>query len=177
LPPADTWLRHGWITATQASTIRLGGYYTTLVRPGFRIIALNNNDQYIYNWWIMYSRTDIQGQLQWLHNTLLTSEQANERVHILAHIRSGSGSSLRFWSREYRRIIDRFHMIIGAQFNGHSHRVDHEVFYDSATATHAINLAWNAGSVAAFVGVNPNYIQYFIDRTHYVRKQVKTAFT
>lgn len=31
-------------------TIRQGGYYTLLVRPGFRVIVLNNNVAYVFNW-------------------------------------------------------------------------------------------------------------------------------
>lgn len=31
-------------------TILKGGYYTTLVKPGFRIVALNSNVGYIFNW-------------------------------------------------------------------------------------------------------------------------------
>lgn len=122
LSPASTWQNHGWINAAAANTVRQGGYYTMLVRPGFRLVVLNNNDCYIYNWWLMYSRTEVAGALQWFHNTLLNAEQNNEMVHVLAHIPTGGGSCMQFWSRQYRRIIDRFHMIIGAQFNGHSHR-------------------------------------------------------
>lgn len=165
---ADTWQRHGWINAAAATTVRAGGYYTMLNRPGFRIIGLNNNDCQFYNWWFMYSRTEIAAHLQWLHNTLLAAEQNHERVHILAHFRSGSNSCLQVWSRQYRRIIDRFHNIIGGIFNGHSHNVDFEVFYDIATAQHAINAAWNAGSATAFTNLNPNYVLYYVDRTHYV---------
>lgn len=116
----------------------------------------------------MYSRTEIAENLQWLHTTLLAAEANHERVHILKHIPSGGGSCFKFWSREYRRIIDRFHMIIGAQFEGHSHRDEFEIFYDSPTAQHAVNVAWNGGSATAFGAVNPNYVLYRVDRTHYV---------
>lgn len=165
---ADAWLRHGWITPAAANTVRQGGYYTISVRPGFRVIVLNNNDCYTYNYWILYSVNEVRAQLQWLHDTLLAAEQNHERVHILKHIRNGGGSCTQFWQREYRRVIDRFHNIIGAQFNGHSHRVEQEVFYDSPTSQHAINVAWNGGSATAFVGVNPNYLVYSVDRMHYV---------
>lgn len=150
------------------NTVRAGGYYTALVRPGFRVIGLNNNDCYIYNWWVMYSRNEAQSNMQWLHDTLLAAERNNEKVHILKHLPSGGGSCHKFWSREYRRIIDRFHMTIGAQFNGHSHKDEFEVFYDSATATHAINVAWNGGGATAFHSVNPNYHVLYVDQTHYV---------
>lgn len=60
---ATTWQNHGWINAAAANTVRAGGYYTQLIRPGFRLVVLNNNDCYIYNWWVMYSRTEIAGAL------------------------------------------------------------------------------------------------------------------
>jgi sphingomyelin phosphodiesterase len=118
---ATTWQRHGWLSGDAVNTVRAGGFYTVLVRPGFRIIGLNNNDCYIYNWWVMYSRNEAQSNMQWLHDTLLAAERNNERVHILKHIPSGGGSCFKFWSREYRRVIDRFHMIIGViEFKGKS---------------------------------------------------------
>lgn len=117
----------------------------------------------------MYSRVEITSAMQWFHNTLLAAEQAGERVHILKHIPTNGGSCFKWWSQQYRRVIDRFHNIIGAQFNGHSHRDEFQVQYDSASSSHAINVAWNAGSVVPFSNVNPNYRMYFVDRTHFVR--------
>lgn len=32
-----------WLPASAIETIRMGGYYTVLINPDFRIIALNNN--------------------------------------------------------------------------------------------------------------------------------------
>lgn len=123
------------------------------------------------NRWVMYSRDEGRSNLQWLHDTLLAAERNHERVHILKHLPSGGGSCYQFWSREYRRIIDRFHLIIGAQFNGHSHRDQFEIFYDAPTGQHAVNVAWNGGGATAFVRLNPNYHLYYVDRTHYVKLQ------
>lgn len=39
-----------WLPKESLDTISKGGYYTILVRPGFRIIALNSNVAYILNW-------------------------------------------------------------------------------------------------------------------------------
>ncbi|KAG5672942.1 hypothetical protein PVAND_003029 [Polypedilum vanderplanki] len=156
-----------WLPAAAQATIRRGGYYTVLHRPGFRIIALNNNDCYIYNWWILYSRDELRLQLQWLHDTLLAAEAAGERVHLLHHIPSGGGSCMRWWSREFRRIIERFHRIIQGQFVGHSHRDEFNVFYATANTNFAINYAWNGGATTTYSNVNPNYIKYFVDVTDY----------
>jgi sphingomyelin phosphodiesterase len=86
----------------------------------------------------------------------------------LAHIPSGGGSCYKPWSREYRRIIDRFHMTISAQFNGHTHLDEFNVFYSSSDARHAVNVAWNGGGATPFHFVNPNYIMYYVDRQQYV---------
>lgn len=133
------------------------------------MIGLNNNVCATYNWWLLYSRSDALHSIQWLHDTLLAAERANERVHILKHHPAGGGGCVQFWSREYRRVIDRFHRTIGAQFTGHSHRDEFEIFYDSATSTHAINVAWNGGAATGYVGINPNYVLYHVDPVHYVR--------
>lgn len=74
---------------------------------------------------------------------------------------------MRFWSREYRRIIDRFHRIISGQFMGHSHRDEFNVFYARNT-DFAINYAWNGGATTTYSNVNPNYILYYVDRTIFV---------
>lgn len=161
--------------STQA-TIRRGGYYTVLHNPGFRIIALNNNDCYRYNWWVMYSRDEVASQLQWLHNTLLAAENANEKVHILTHIFPGGGSCFRWWSQQYRRVIERFHQTISGQFYGHSHRDDFSVFYANNNINLAINNAWNGGATTTYSNINPNYAFYYVDRVLYVRNFSRFTF-
>lgn len=163
IPSAKAWIQSGWLPSDTMDTIKAGGYYTTLIRPGLRLIGLNNNDCYRYNWWLFYGVDNVAKQLQWLHDTLLNAEKNNEKVHILVHIASGEGSCYSFWSREYRRVIARFYQIISAQFNGHSHVDEFNVFYDSNNVNNAINVAWNGGSVTTFNYLNPNYNVYWTD--------------
>lgn len=40
-----------WLPEEARETMRYGGYYTILVKPGFRVIALNNNVAYSFNWY------------------------------------------------------------------------------------------------------------------------------
>jgi sphingomyelin phosphodiesterase len=153
------------------ATVRRGGYYTHIV-PGFsdlRVIGLNNNDCYRMNMWVMYSRVEIAEQLQWFHDTLLAAEAAGQKVHVLAHILSGGGSCFRYWSREYRRVIDRFHRIISGQFYGHSHRDEFNIFYAREQHQTAINYAWLGGATTSYSRTNPNYAVYLVDREIYVR--------
>ncbi|KAL9695184.1 hypothetical protein quinque_014469 [Culex quinquefasciatus] len=158
---ADQWST--WLPAATRPTIQHGGYYTALVRPGFRVIGLNNNDAYTFNWWILYDPAYLRSQLQWLHDTLLQAEQAGEKVHILAHIPIGAGTSFAPWSRQYRRILDRFWNTVQAHFHGHTHADEFNVFYSQANPQHAINVAFNGGGTVPFSNFNPNYIVYYVN--------------
>ncbi|XP_055710731.1 sphingomyelin phosphodiesterase-like [Phlebotomus papatasi] len=152
-----------WLPASALETVRRGGYYTVLVRPGLRVIALNNNDCYTFNFWLMYDPLYPQGQMQWFHDTLLAAEAANEKVHIIGHIPSGGGSCHRVYSREYARIVERFWNTISGQFMGHTHADQFTVFYAQSNPSQAVNVQWNAGSTTAFSDVNPNYKLYMAD--------------
>ncbi|XP_073820247.1 sphingomyelin phosphodiesterase-like [Musca autumnalis] len=146
------------------STILKGGYYTTLVKPGFRIVAVNNNDCYTDNWWIFHNGSDMKTQLQWLHDVLLAAEKANEYVHILAHIPSGDGTCWNVWSREYNRLIARFRNTISGIFNGHTHKDEMNVHYSNG---HAVGMSWNGGALTTWTYKNPNYRVYQVEPASY----------
>lgn len=44
---ADLW--SDWLPAEALTTLRIGGYYSFVFRPGFRIIVLNNNHCFVFN--------------------------------------------------------------------------------------------------------------------------------
>lgn len=156
-----------WLPYEALETVKNGGYYTTLVSPGLRLIALHNNVCFIFNWWIFYNVKSIQEQFQWLHDVLLAAEQAGEMVHILAHIPNGDEDVHLPCSREYRKIVDKFHHIIAAQFNGHTEKFGFNVYYRNNEAV-PVNVAWNGGSLASFSRVNRNYVVYDVDPVNYV---------
>ncbi|CAL7948927.1 unnamed protein product [Xylocopa violacea] len=162
---ADLWIRYGWLPESTRSTILEGGYYTVTPRKGFRIIALNSNVCYCYNWWLWYHPKDPDNQLQWLLNVLLEAEKNNEFVHILSHIPANSNSCLNTWKREYLRIIDRFSHLIKAEFNGHTHNDELAIFYNFADE--GKNVAWNGGSITSYTRLNPNYKIYTVNCSNY----------
>lgn len=163
---SDVW--GNWLPRSTQNSIQQGGFYTALVRPGFRIVAMNNQDCYTFNWWILWNPGYLSTQMQWLHDVLLLAEQNGEKVHILAHIPySSSGSTFRICQREFRRIVERFYDTISGQFNGHTHRDEFNVFYSRENPEHAINVAWNGGSTTAFSDINPNYVVYYLDPETY----------
>ncbi|XP_035778474.1 sphingomyelin phosphodiesterase 1-like [Anopheles albimanus] len=153
------------MTGRTRETLTEGGYYTVRTPYGLRIIGLNNNPCFVHNFWLFYSLDYFLPQLQWLHDTLLEAEHANERVHILAHVPSYDDYCFVGWTREYRKIVERFAHIITAQFNGHSHVDEFNLYYPRASVDplRPISVAWNGGSTTTFTKLNPNYKVFLFD--------------
>ncbi|XP_066583446.1 sphingomyelin phosphodiesterase-like [Prorops nasuta] len=160
---ADLWIGYGWLPESTRATVLKGGYYTVSPRQGFRIISLNNNLCYVYNWWLFYQPQDPSDQLQWLADTLLKAENDAEFVHILAHIPPGDADCFSTCRREYLKIINRFKHIVTAQFNGHTHNDELQVIYEAQSLAKPINVAWNGGSTTTFANLNPNYKIYSLN--------------
>ncbi|XP_055612441.1 sphingomyelin phosphodiesterase 1-like [Uranotaenia lowii] len=152
------------------------GYYTVRPVEGLKVIVLNNNVASIYNWWLLLSKFEnfYTKQLQWLHDELLESETNQEQVHILAHLPAGSKILLKDWSIQYGKIVERFANTITGQFNGNTHLDEFKVFFDRASTP--INVAWNAGSLAAYSGVNPNYRIYWVGKQGFEINEHETYY-
>ncbi|CAD6992254.1 unnamed protein product [Ceratitis capitata] len=150
-----------WLPADAKTTVLKGGYYTVSPKTGFRIISINSNECYLYNWWVYHNGSIAIEQLQWLHDTLLAAEKANEYVHILSHIPSGDADCWNVWAREFNRIIERFNKMIGGIFTGHTHVDELNVHYTSNG--HAVGISWNGGSLTTYSNKNPNYVVYEVE--------------
>ncbi|XP_063706470.1 sphingomyelin phosphodiesterase-like [Culicoides brevitarsis] len=153
-----------WLPESSLATVKKGGYYTTLIAPRYRLIVLNNNDCYTYNFWLLTGANQLREQLQWLHDTLLQAEKNGEKVHIMRHIPISSSDAFRYWTREYMRIVERFSHVIAAHFEGHTHKNEIGVFYDRENVEHAINVAFNAGSLTTYSFLNPNFMVLYVDK-------------
>ncbi|XP_011865141.1 PREDICTED: sphingomyelin phosphodiesterase-like isoform X2 [Vollenhovia emeryi] len=171
---ADLWISFGWLPESTRSTILQGGYYTVSPRKGFRIIALNSNVCFRYNWWLWYAPKDPYGQLQWMADTLSRAEEDGEFVHILAHIPPGDKECLSTWRREYIKVVKRFSHIIRAQFNGHTHTDELQLYYGGDDNSKINNVAWNGGSINTNQNLNSNYKLYTVDNKNYAVKDFET---
>ncbi|KAL1505482.1 hypothetical protein ABEB36_005045 [Hypothenemus hampei] len=157
---AEEWSK--WLPSDTQTTIRKGGYYTVLVKPGFRIIALNSNVCFRQNFWLVFENNDTYDQLKWLVDVLSQAEKNGEKVHLLAHVPVTDEyySCTQVWSRELTKIILRFSGTISAQFNGHTHSDEFKLFFNSSKVT---SVGYNGASFSTFVGNNPNYRIYQVD--------------
>lgn len=80
--------------------------------------------------WLLLNSTDPATELQWLIYELQSAEFSGEKVHIIGHIPPGHSDCLKVWSRNYYAIINRYEATITAQFFGHTHFDEFEIFYD-----------------------------------------------
>lgn len=163
---AELWTNR--LPAETIDTIRHGGYYSALVRDKLRVISLNSNLCYIFNWWVLYESKTMRDQMQWFHNALLEAERNGEKVHVLTHMFNGHEDVHKPCSREYRRIMDRFKDIVLAEFHGHTEDFEFSIFYEENDPTKPISIAFAGGSVASFTGVNRNFMHYAVDSSNYV---------
>ncbi|CAG0884462.1 unnamed protein product [Darwinula stevensoni] len=134
----DLW--KDWLPADQKENVLHGGYYSVLARPGLRIIAINNNFCYAFNWFVWMDIPDPNDHLSWLVKELQQSELAGEKVWIIGHIPPGSTECLPTWSYNYRRIINRYESTVTGQFFGHTHMEEYNVFFDEERPERAMVL-------------------------------------
>ena len=152
---------HTWadgLLGEEREVFRRNGFYSTLVKPGLRVIAINNNFCIGMNFFMMLDFSDPAGQLGWLVDELVQSEEQGEVVHLLAH--HPPTSCLSGWAREYTRIVTRFQSTVVAQFHGHTHDDWFLVFHDEAGAPS--NVAFVAPSVTTYTDHDPEYRLYTV---------------
>ncbi|KAI6652711.1 Sphingomyelin phosphodiesterase-like [Oopsacas minuta] len=152
-----------WLPEDTKQTIQQGIFYTTLVKPGLRIISLNMNYCNNRNWWLLINATDPAGQLQWLVRTLQSAEDKGERVHIIGHIPSGGGDCIKTWSWQYFKILLRYENTISAQFMGHTHNDIFTVYFDPNNITRPFSVLFTAGSVTPLTDLNPGFKIFSVD--------------
>nr|CAB3266407.1 sphingomyelin phosphodiesterase-like [Phallusia mammillata] len=148
-----------WLGPEALKTVEIGGFYTTLVRPGHRIVSLNTNFCYNENWWIWLNQDDPSGMLQWFVQVLTEAEKNNEKVHVIGHVPPGKSPDCREeWSKNYFRIVERFRDIISGQFFGHTHFDEVLVYY--GPSQRLMSVAYIGPSATPYAWLNPAYRIY-----------------
>lgn len=117
-----------WLQDQALSTLREGGFYSQLARPGLRVVSLNT---------ILYygpdkataNDTDPAGQYRWLEATLDNATQNLEKVFIIAHVPIGylpfarDITAIRQPHNERLvSIFRKYSHVIAGHFYGHTHR-------------------------------------------------------
>ncbi|XP_050312495.1 sphingomyelin phosphodiesterase-like [Anthonomus grandis grandis] len=150
----DLWSR--WIPKEAVANVRRQGYFSVLANHKLRVIVLNNNVCYIYNWWLLYDTHFLKEQLEFLKTELTEAESHGQFVHIVAHVFPGDKECIEPWEVNYNSLITRFSHIIKGQFFGHTHTDGLKVFYSKIDGS-PINVGFNGASLTPYTKYNPNY--------------------
>ncbi|CAF4760111.1 unnamed protein product [Rotaria sp. Silwood1] len=157
---ADSWIKLG-LPADTRDSIERGAFYTTLVRPGLRLISLNMNYCSRENFWVLINTTDPLGQLQWLIQWLQYAEDHEEKVHIIGH--HPPRSCLASFGWNFYKIVNRYENTIAGQFYGHTHYDEFLMFYDEEDQKRPVSMAYMGPSLTTSSYLNPGYRIYSID--------------
>lgn len=164
---ADNWA--GWLPSSAQNSIRHNSGSYVVHRPdGLTIISINTNFCYVDNFWL-YERVDEldpNGILAWLVEHLQAAEDNGKRVWIIGHIAPGLTDCLHNYSNYYYQIIERYSPhVVAAQFFGHTHRDEFEVFYagGNVSSKAALNVAYIGPSITTYTNVNPGFRVYKVD--------------
>lgn len=150
-----------WITPEGVKTLKSGGYYTALVRPGLRIVGLNTAFGDNLNFYLMLNEDQQQPQFDWLYNTLLQAETQKEKVLLLGHIPTGDTlpAAYRDYARKFVTLVTRFKDTLVGQFFGHTHNDQFELEFDNATNA-VSGIAFIAPSATTYTHRNPAFRIY-----------------
>ncbi|KAG9283069.1 acid sphingomyelinase-like phosphodiesterase 3a [Astyanax mexicanus] len=117
-----------WLSSEALATLREGGFYSQLIKPGLRVVSLNTNFYYTPNK-ATENLTDPGGQFKWLQDTLELSKQSLEKVYVIAHVPIGylpyAKDTTAMREHHNEKLVDIFRSyssIIQGQFYGHTHR-------------------------------------------------------
>ncbi|KAJ6086657.1 hypothetical protein N7467_005571 [Penicillium canescens] len=137
--------------------------------PGsnLRIIAINTNLYYRFNFWMyqVMDEHDPDGQLQWLVDELDWAERHGERVYIIGHMPMGSSDNFHDASNYFDQIINRYKSTISASFFGHTHLDQFQISYSdyqAREAKNAVSVSHISPSMAPLSGM-PAFRIYTVD--------------
>lgn len=175
-PPPNEYSRRWFLNITQSwidsgfavndpkilETARNGGYYTTLIKPGLRLVALNTVLCDILNIHaFIHQEADFYGQMQWWNQTMFDAERAGEKVMIIGHRSPGVGDDGLIkmtvgCDRRFNEIVEQYYHIIVGMFFGHEHEDAFHIFHDIATNTKPLAVMFLTPSVTTFTFQNPS---------------------
>ncbi|RIA98368.1 Metallo-dependent phosphatase-like protein [Glomus cerebriforme] len=160
-----------WLREEARESIEKRGFYSARIpKDNMRIIALNTNFWYKFNWWMLMrpeSEWDPENMLKWVIEELYEAEKLGEKVWILGHMIALSEDSFPSFSSYFSQIVARFNDTITGQFYGHTHWDEFQVIYDSIGnhEPRPVGVGYMGPSVTTFKNLNPAFRVYEINKS------------
>lgn len=164
---------YGYLGSDVSDSIRAGGFYTTLMYEGMRLVSMNTQYGDMINFWLYAGQgTGGPDQFAWLNATLTAARANGESVVIAAHMPCEIASGIwDYYCLDFAAVVAEFTDIIVLMISGHTHR-------DSWVTFSALNVSlvqYVSPSLTTFSFKNPSYRVYTLEDD--VVAQVDTYIT
>jgi sphingomyelin phosphodiesterase len=169
--PWTQWLNQGlaqmwsvWLPADAVETVNKAIYYTTMIRPGFRLISLNTQYADLYNFYNLYDEPNMDNHTTWLYDTLLAAQNAGEKVLIIGHIPCSKNANVyNDYCVQYGKFLEEFNQTIVGNIYGHTHVDQYVVITNNDSVP--IGTQFIAPSLTTYTNHNPSFRVFAYDRT------------
>ncbi len=157
-----------WIGDTAKQTVLdIGAYSTKYPNGNLRVISLNTNMYYRFNFAVYQQKMlqDPNGQLAWLVKELDAAEKAGENVYIIGHMPMGTPDALTDYANYFDQVVQRYSTTIRGLFFGHTHDDHFEVSYSDYSkrdSSHATAMSYICPSLVPTSGM-PAFRVYDVD--------------
>ncbi|OAR03115.1 hypothetical protein LLEC1_05371 [Akanthomyces lecanii] len=157
-----------WIGDTaKQEVLDIGAYSTKYPNGNLRVISLNTNMYYRFNFAVYQQKMlqDPNGQLAWLVKELDKAEKAGENVYIIGHMPMGTSDALTDYANYFDQVVQRYSTTIRGLFFGHTHDDHFEVSYSDYSkrdSSHATAMSYICPSLVPTSGM-PAFRVYDID--------------
>lgn len=154
------------------------GYYSTVIHPGLRLIAINTGYIQPGNFYISFSHNkdiDMGGQYAWLQSVFESARVLNESVIIMQHF--PVNAVLDHWKQMYYELYTKYSDILLFILSGHTHNDEYRTLGsfngDVFNASNAYAVQFIDGSITTYDGRNPCFRMYEYDR---VRNEILNIY-
>ena len=154
-----------FVSEESVKTLNHSAYYTELIAPGLRLIALNTILYYQENLLVSRDLEDPAGQFAWMHNIMDNARKIGERIIITTHIPPGTEYWLEF-NRRYLKAFTGYNDVIVAAFYGHEHKEEFRIIRDVTENSDGAHIAFITSSVTPRTTVNPSITLYKYKKTY-----------
>lgn len=152
----DMWHADHWLNDEEAKVFKRYGYYSKPMdfNPKFKVIVLNTNVAYDFNYRMLVNRYDPGGILKWFEGELVDLEKNGGFAYVVGHI--PPMHYLYQFGVRYQALLERYQHII--HFSSFAHTHYESFFVDKAQLSRKpIHFGMVHGSVTTFVHRDPQF--------------------
>lgn len=156
-------------SSEEKQTIRDHAYYSTLVRPGLRVLSFNSMYEYLLNTMASMSFMDKfkKKQTDFVKQTLRNARKNGEKVIFISHMKPGVSNTYPRYNRFLDELTTEFNDVIILQLYGHEHIDLFQLNKNPKDRSKVTGVSLAAPSMTTYQsmkkGINPSFRVFTLD--------------